>query len=149
MNMQEFVKKVSLIVPELHSELFRRQPAGMLKQKMTLSQMIIMGLLDNAKECKMSGISKALGVTKSAVTGIAGRLIRSGFAKRTRSSNDRRVVILSLAPKGRAAYRKFDSYKMNLIKDAFECLNQKERLFYLRILKKVRRNLKKKRASKT
>lgn len=145
MNTREFAEKVARIVPELHMELFRRIPVTASREKLTFPQMVIMGLLYGSEKCKMSDISRRLKVTKSAVTGLADRLIHSGLVSRTRLKDDRRVVIIRLTRKGKARYRKFNNFKLKLMEDVFSCLNRKERFFYLSMLSKVMGNLRKSR----
>ena len=144
MNIREFAKEVAAITPAIHMALVRRQPKALAKGKITFSQMVILGLLRAKKECKMGEISKALGVTKSAVTGITDRLIKSGLLRRSRSKSDRRVVYITLAPKGVNLSRQLRDFNLRVVSNLFSNISHGERSSYLAILRKVRKNISRK-----
>jgi len=65
-----------------------------------LSQYNAASLLQEKGEMTMSAISKGLGVTMGAGTSLMDTLVERGLVDRQRSSTDRRVVTVSLTPKG-------------------------------------------------
>ena len=141
MSLRDFAKKVAAITPSIHIMLIRRMPKMLAKGKMTFPQTVIMDILRARKICKMGDLSKALGVTKSAVTGITNRLIKAGLLKRINSRVDRRIINIQLTSKGAKLAREFGNYKLGLLQDLFSNINAKERLQYLRILGKLHRNI--------
>ena len=58
--------------------------------------------IDGAKS--MSTIAKLVGVTVGTLTIAVNSLVKKGYVIRTRSEKDRRVVLVTLSEKGRAAY---------------------------------------------
>lgn len=69
----------------------------------------------------MSAVSRNLSVTVGTLTIAVNSLVKKGYVKRVRSEEDRRVVLISLTPKGEKAYehhRKFhDKMVLSVLKD--------------------------------
>ena len=141
MNVREFSRHVARIMPQIHAAFVKRQPDILMKGRITLSHMLIMDILREKGECKMSELSNIVGVTRSAVTGITDRLIGAKLVKRTRSRKDRRVVRVRLTEKGRRITKKVHEYKLKLITALFANISEKERAAYLGILRKVSKNI--------
>ncbi|MCP2238817.1 MarR family winged helix-turn-helix transcriptional regulator [Thermoanaerobacterium thermosaccharolyticum] len=59
-------------------------------------QGMIIGILMHHGEMKISDLSQKMGLTNSTVSGIIDRLEKQGMVKRERSSDDRRVVYVSI-----------------------------------------------------
>lgn len=58
----------------------------------------------------MSAVAEALAVTQGAVSQIASRLEKKGYIARTRTPEDRRVVLVSLTAAGEEFYRRHIQY---------------------------------------
>jgi Transcriptional regulators len=67
---------------------------------LSMHQMMFLKYLERCVTCRPSDIAQQLGITLGAVTGFVDRLHRLGLITRTRSEEDRRVVIIQLSPKG-------------------------------------------------
>jgi len=141
MNIQKFAEEVLTVFPSIHAKVLKGQPAVLKKGKITISQMVLLELVHAKKECKMSDVSKILGVTKSAVTGLTDRLLRMGLLRRTRLRVDRRIVKIRLTPKGIDIANKLKKYKLKMIRRLFATISQRERSQYLGILKKIQKNI--------
>lgn len=144
MAIREFAKEVLTVFPSIHAKVLKGQPAVLKKGKITISQMVLLELVHAKKECKMTDVSKVLGVTKSAVTGLTDRLLSMGLLRRTRLRVDRRIVKIRLTPKGINIANKLKNYKLKMIRRLFATISQKERTQYLDILKKIQKNIQKK-----
>jgi DNA-binding MarR family transcriptional regulator len=70
------------------------------EEGLNLSQYNAVALLQEKGEITMSALSKGLGVTMGAGTSLMDTLVERGLADRRRSSTDRRVVKVTLMPKG-------------------------------------------------
>ena len=125
------------ITPSIHASIIKKQPPFMLKEKIGLTQMLILEMLYMKGECRMSDIAKALGVTKSAITGITDRIFSAGIIKRERSRTDRRVVNIHLSAKGKSISKRSVDFKAKLISIMFAKLTTAERAQYLNIIKKI------------
>lgn len=147
MDLKKFSKEVASILPTIHVELVKRQPEFMLR-KITLPQMVIINILSARPGCKMGDLSKILGVTKGAVTGLTDRLMRSGLLRRARSKEDRRIVNVELTSKGKSYARRLNEFKLKVVSSLFSNISADERAQYLAILRKLQRNVQAKREYK-
>jgi MarR family transcriptional regulator, organic hydroperoxide resistance regulator len=76
-------------------------------QKITHLQFLTMVALSCFKDCKMSQLARNMKMSYPQATGIVNRLIILGFLKRDDLSTDRRVVLITLAPKGKQLITRF------------------------------------------
>ncbi|MGB2706364.1 MAG: MarR family transcriptional regulator [Candidatus Omnitrophota bacterium] len=141
MHIKEFSKEMLNIMPLINASFIRKLPASFKEGRLTISQMLILEMLRAKKECRMSDISKSLGVTKSAITAITDRLIKAHLVKRVRSQDDRRVVTACLRPQGLKLSNKLQNHKLRVISALFSNISREERTQYLSILRKVQKNL--------
>ena len=141
MDIKEFSREVGSILPQIHVEMLKRQPPALVKSGITFSQMVILGILRGKRDSRMGDLSRTLGVTKSAATGLVDRLLKGGLIRRSRSKADRRVVRIALTSKGRSLSKKIENFKLNTICGVFSNISQNERIQYLRILRKLGKNI--------
>lgn len=64
--------------------------------KLTGPQGMLIGILTKFGEMKISDLSEKMGISNSTVSGIIDRLEIQGYIKRSRSTEDRRVVMVNL-----------------------------------------------------
>ncbi|MDD3460707.1 MarR family winged helix-turn-helix transcriptional regulator [Mesotoga sp. UBA5825] len=67
------------------------------KMHVTQSQILVMRVLNQYGDMKISDISRELDLSNSTVSGIIDRLVEKKIVKRKRSEEDRRIVMISLA----------------------------------------------------
>jgi len=91
------------------------------ESNLSMHQMAFLKYLERHGTCTPSDISKQFGITLGAVTGFVDRLYKLGLITRTRSEEDRRVVIIQLSPKGREPFNAFEEER----KTKFERIFQK------------------------
>lgn len=80
--------------------------------------------LDGSKN--MSTIAKMLDVTVGTLTIAMNNLVKKGYVRRTRSSEDRRVVLVSLDEKGVAAYHHHRNFHQEMVHAVTEDLTDEE-----------------------
>ena len=85
----------------------------------------------------MSTVAKALSVTIGTLTIAINSLVKKGYVNRVRSDQDRRVVYISLTPKGEKAYKHHEEFHRQMILATIEGLSEEE----TRILVKALSNL--------
>ena len=85
----------------------------------------------------MHELSKALGLKLPSTSGLVDRLVRTGMLRRVRSREDRRVVLVSLAPRGRKVVDRILRQRRGHAKRFFGLLTAEERASYLAIIEKV------------
>lgn len=85
----------------------------------------------------MSAIAKALSVTVGTLTIAINNLVKKGYVNRVRSEEDRRVVLISLSPKGKRAFEHHEKFHEDMIQATLRDLKKEE----VDILVKALRNL--------
>lgn len=96
--------------------------------------------LDRPKN--MTSVAKALSVTTGTLTIAVNSLVKKGFVERVRSEEDRRVVLVSLTKKGRAAYEHHRRFHEELVSGIVSQLSQEEKVVLEKALSSVNRYLK-------
>lgn len=74
----------------------------------------------------MSSIARTMGVTVGTLTISINGLVKKGYVKRKRSEEDRRVVLISLSPKGRRAYDHHELFHQKMVEAVLEELSPEE-----------------------
>ena len=83
----------------------------------------------------MSSIARELSVTVGTLTIAMNSLVKKGYVVRERSSEDRRVVYISLSEKGKKAYEHHASFHRQMIQGGMEDLDGKELEVLVKTLK--------------
>jgi DNA-binding MarR family transcriptional regulator len=142
MEDKKFYEELTSTISSMHTKIVHKLSSVLIKGKLGFAQMVVIDVLRRDGELKMSDMAKILGVTKSAVTGITDRLIRDGFLTRERSDRDRRVVWMRLTKKGSFLSKKFYKNKLNFMRSIFSKISKKDKISYLKIIRKIKNNLK-------
>ena len=74
----------------------------------------------------MSTVAKTLSVTIGTLTIAINSLVKKGYVNRVRSEQDRRVVYISLTPKGEKAYRHHEEFHRQMILATIDGLSEEE-----------------------
>ena len=101
-------KKIFDLLNEVNSSFRKSVEEYFSKWSLTTSQILVLTLLDKHKEMKISEIATKMGFADSNISGIVDRLENAGFVERTRSTEDRRIVKVSLADKAFELKKDFD-----------------------------------------
>jgi DNA-binding MarR family transcriptional regulator len=78
---------------------------------------------------------------KSTVTALVDKLIKLGYAEKTRDANDNRVVFVTLTENGRALKAAFEAISNNLLSTVYQGISKEEQVFLVSILNKIKENL--------
>ena len=89
-------------------------------------QMYFLNFLDQRGMLTPSEIADQLGITLGAVTGFMDRLYKLGLISRTRSEEDRRVVLIELTEAGRRHLQAFDVQREKKHAEILELLGNRE-----------------------
>ncbi len=89
---------------------------------------------------KISQVSRIMLVPGANMTGIAKRLERDGFLIRKSDSNDERVTILEITPKGKRTLKNIEKEKDRSIEIIVKGFSQKEKTEFLDKLKRLIKN---------
>lgn len=85
----------------------------------------------------MTTVAKALAVTTGTLTISVNGLVKKGYVERIRSEEDRRVVLVSLSPKGQSAFEHHQRFHEEMVKGITDQLSEEEKL----VLEKALSNL--------
>ena len=139
---QDFGGELAKVLPFIIREFTRQQMSVFSRGFVTVPQVVILEILAEQGTCKMGDLARALNFTMSAVTGIIDKMIKLRLLKRERSSKDRRVVKVMMLKKGEETVKLVREERRSAANNIFSALTEKEKSEYLKILRKVRDNLK-------
>lgn len=91
---------------------------------------------DGAKN--MSSVAKSLSVTVGTLTIAVNNLVKKGYVHRVRSEADRRVVLISLTDKGRAANTHHRKFHEGMIQAVVKDLNEEQQEILVKSLLNLR-----------
>lgn len=106
-------------------------------KELTVNDMHVIEAIDIHEPKNMSTVAKSLSVTTGTLTISVNGLVKKGYVERTRSEEDRRVVLISLTKKGRRAFVQHERFHQEMIAAVIKDLSQEEQ----DILEKALRNL--------
>lgn len=81
----------------------------------SLKEMHTIDIIGKNKQVTPSDIARELLITLGTVTTSLNKLEKKGYVERTRSQVDRRVVYLSLTPKGRLLFRLHEKFHRTMV----------------------------------
>jgi len=90
----------------------------------------------------MSEIASKLDITMGTLTIAIDKLIKKGYAERSRSDVDRRIVNVSLTNKGKLAYRIHEKFHLDMVKEIMTDFSDEEEEVLLSALNKLNKHLK-------
>jgi MarR family transcriptional regulator, organic hydroperoxide resistance regulator len=103
----------------------------------TATQLNVLKLLEEIGELSLSELSRRIAAQNSTVTGIVDRMVEAGLVERRQSERDRRVWQITATEKGRAISRKVTVAPWEMLREALEALDAREKQQLVTILKKV------------
>lgn len=86
----------------------------------------------------MSSVAKSLSVTVGTLTISVNSLVKKGYIHRERSSEDRRVVLISLTEKGKRAFEHHKKFHEDMIHALLDGLSEKETATLVKALTHVK-----------
>lgn len=104
----------------------------------SMNDMHIIDAVGDGEPKNMSSIAKIVGVTVGTLTIAMNNLVKKGYVIRTRSEEDRRVVLISLSEKGKRAYERHARFHLEMIKAMRQGLDEEQ----CRVLMQAMKNLK-------
>lgn len=102
---------------------------------LTVNDMHVIEAIDTNEPKNMSSVAKALSVTTGTLTISVNGLVKKGYVSRTRSEEDRRVVLVSLTDKGSRAFAQHQHFHQRMIDAVVEGLTMEEQVILEKALK--------------
>lgn len=119
------------------NKLEQRALATGLNDDVSITEMHIMEKIGEAGSSRMTDIARALDVTLATLTVACDRMQKKDLIERTRAEKDRRVVMVSLTPKGQAAWQYHEKFHHDLIDAALAGMSQEEQKALSHALEKL------------
>jgi len=133
----EFADRLDIIMPVIMREFARRHTCELFRGKITMPQLLIMGIINDQGQIGMTEAARLMSVSTAAMTGIINRLVRGGYLQRIYDSKDRRTIKVKLTAKGAELVKKINSQRRQMIVKIFSRITEPERQSYLMILTKI------------
>lgn len=92
----------------------------------TLKEMHTVDLIGKSKQTTPTDIARELLLTLGTVTTSLNKLEQKGYIERVRSTDDRRVVYVTLTPKGQALYEQHQAFHKEMVLTIVEGMNKSE-----------------------
>ncbi len=141
LSLNKFADELMQIMPLMFREFARREDNALARGKISCPQMVAMGLAAERSEVTVGEIARVLSSEKSSVSVLLERLVREKLMRRRHDVKDRRLVWMSLTPKGRMVIDQIMQQKHTSMKAIFGKISPRERVQYLTILRKATGNL--------
>ncbi|MEG0962777.1 MAG: MarR family transcriptional regulator [Lachnospiraceae bacterium] len=90
------------------------------------NDMHIVEAIGKEQSKNMSTVAKALSVTVGTLTIAINSLVKKGYVNRVRSEEDRRVVLISLSPKGERAYCHHEEFHKEMIQATLQDMDKEQ-----------------------
>ena len=105
---------------------------------LTKNEMLIFWLLYLKKEVNMTEIAEYIHVPLNTATGIVSRMEKNGFIDRTRSAEDKRVVLIVFSEKGKNHFMKLFKKMTYYGTRVFESFSEEEIKLFMKMADKVK-----------
>ncbi len=141
LSVAKFARRLSETFPLLMREILRYENNYLTRGVITPPQFWALSQMAKQKTCQMHDLALCMNLKFSSATGLVDRLVKQRLVCRDRSKNDRRVVHVSITPKGRRIFDQICEQKRKGIAKLFSRLSASERARYLEIIQKLASNL--------
>ena len=109
------------------------------------NEILIFWLLYLKKEVNMTEIAEYIHVPLNTATGMIGRLEKNGLVERTRSAEDKRVVLIRFSEKGSRQFQKLMGELLRYGGKIFSEMTEEEVQLFFKMIEKAKRVLKEER----
>ncbi len=133
---------VNDILVNLFNEIWDIEEKALITEEfknISVNDMHIMEVIGINEPKNMSSVAKKLDVTVGTLTIAINNLVKKGYVKRERSSEDRRVVLISLSDKGVRAYDHHKNFHQKMVESVLDGLNDREADSLVAAMKKLRK----------
>ena len=103
-------------------------------KELTVNDMHVIEAIDINEPKNMSTVARGLSVTTGTLTISVNSLVKKGYVDRTRSEEDRRVVLVSLTEKGRKAHAQHKRFHDEMVQAIVDGLSSEEQRVLARAL---------------
>lgn len=139
----EKARDCGLLLKQIHDEMSKNANNALRSQNITLAQLEVLDLLDQAPEGRYSlkELEQILHVAQSTAAGIISRLEQKGFVAGYGDAADRRIKRVQITPAGVECVRTALHHRAEAEEVLLSNLTEAERNLFYMLLKKVRDSL--------
>ncbi|MBU0533723.1 MAG: MarR family transcriptional regulator [Candidatus Omnitrophica bacterium] len=134
--MQE-IEKIAESISRLQRKMRAKLSNELSQGEITIPQYHILEHLNDKGETTMHEVADYLFVTPPAVTGLVDKLVKMQLVQRDFSSSDRRIIIVSLTPKGKTVILKIKNQSNELFFSIFKGFSAQDRKNFLEVTQKM------------
>lgn len=137
----EHLETVNGIVVKLFNDIMNIEEKAVITEEfsdITNNDMHIIEAIGNGEPKTMSTVAKALEVTLGTLTIAINSLVKKGYVKRERGEKDKRVVFISLTPKGKKAFMHHQKFHQDMTQALLGELKEEEVEVLMKALKNLR-----------
>lgn len=116
-------------------------------QNITTNDMHVIEAIGMREPKNMTAVARSLMVTTGTLTIAVNGLVKKGFVERSRSEEDRRVVLVSLTDKGRKAYVSHQRFHEEMVEAVTDELSDAEQIVLEKALSRLNRFFREKQQS--
>ncbi len=124
--------KISRLFTELSKSILDAEEKALITDEyadLTMNDIHVIDAIGEGTSRQSSIVAKSLGVTMGTLTKAIDSLVRKGYVRRDRSQNDKRVVMLSLMPKGSCIYERHTDFHNRMMQAALSQFRPEETAF--------------------
>lgn len=103
----------------------------------TTNDMHVIEAIGMDEQKNMTAVAKALHVTTGTLTISINSLVKKGYVNRVRSEEDRRVVLVSLTPRGKGAFLCHQHFHEDMIESVVQEFSEEEKQILEKALKRI------------
>lgn len=112
---------------EINQAFFQILSKAASKHNLTALQLLVLRVLHETPEIRMSELAEKLNVGNSTMSGIVDRMVKADILERERTEADRRAMTIKLTEKGKELWRETNATRMNMMRPLLSMTEQDHR----------------------
>ena len=113
----------------------------LIKRTLTQTQFLVLIAVHSNGPCPMSVLAKNMHVSMPTMSGIVDRLVKADYIRRVTHPNDRRQVMIELAPNGRLMIKQFQLVVSRRWQEVLQVLEPQEIDSFYQVVSKLKNTL--------
>jgi DNA-binding MarR family transcriptional regulator len=123
---EQIIETIADTLPEIMRRIIESRPLHRGEFDVTLAQMRAMRVIGSQGACTMGELAGRLGISLSAATGLADRLVQQGMIERKPDPQDRRIVRVEISKIGKRTHAAMHKEKQRLMAAALAKVSRPE-----------------------
>src|SRR3954470_9046037 len=136
-NLHKAAERLADIFTSLQRSFIITLSTKLARGNVSFPQYHLLGFLAQQEHLTMTEIAQRMGHTTAAATGLVDRLEKLGHAKRTHAKDDRRKILVSITPSGKALVDEVRNDMVDNLLEMMAHLEPSDQKAWLRIYEKI------------